>query len=165
VLEKLYSSSFEHVTNQSIIVQTFALLCHSWLDQESSFFSWIPAFAGMTLCLVNYGLLSNTHFPSILQRLLSLKSYVTPKTYKRTAIIKFWKHTHLPMECNVKVYPTYSCISFISLATISLGSVRACTSSTVQPGATSSKTRPAPDTVMTAMSVTIRDTQRGAVTG
>ena len=38
---------------------TLAFLCHSWLDQESSLFSWIPAFAGMTLCLVNYGLLSN----------------------------------------------------------------------------------------------------------
>jgi hypothetical protein len=23
--------------------------------------------------------------------------------YKRTAIIKFWKHIYLPMECNVKV--------------------------------------------------------------
>ncbi len=101
----------------------------------------------------------NTQFPSILQRLLSVKSYVTHKTYKRTSIIKFWKHTHLPMECNVKVYPPYNCISFILPATISLGSVRACTSSTVQPGPTSSKTRPVSDTAMTAMSVTISDTQ------
>jgi hypothetical protein len=30
-------------TNQSIIVQLLALFCHSWLDQESSLFSWIPA--------------------------------------------------------------------------------------------------------------------------
>jgi hypothetical protein len=41
------------------------LLCHSWLDQESSLFSWIPAFAGMTLCLVNYGLLSKCNSPFI----------------------------------------------------------------------------------------------------
>jgi hypothetical protein len=29
---------------------------------------------------------------------------ISDKTYKKTAIMKFWKHTHLPIECNVKVY-------------------------------------------------------------
>ena len=29
--------------------------------------------------------------------------HVTHNIYKRTAIIKFWKHIYLPMECNVKV--------------------------------------------------------------
>ena len=32
-----------------------------------------------------------------------MNSYVTYNIYKKTAIIKFWKHIYLPMECNVKV--------------------------------------------------------------
>jgi hypothetical protein len=44
-----------------------------------------------------------TQFPIVLQRSTEVKSYVTHKTYERTAMMKFWKHTHLPIERNVKV--------------------------------------------------------------
>ncbi len=38
-----------------------------------------------------------TQFLSILLRSLYVKPSVTYKTYKKTAIIEFWKHTHLPI--------------------------------------------------------------------
>jgi hypothetical protein len=36
-----------------------------------------------------------------------MKSYATHKTYERPAMIKFWKHTYLSIEYNVKVERSY----------------------------------------------------------
>jgi hypothetical protein len=45
-----------------------------------------------------------TQFQRILQSSLYVNSHVTHYTYKRTAMIKVWKHIYLPMECNVRIY-------------------------------------------------------------
>ena len=47
---------------------------------------------------------STTQSQRILQSSLYVNSHVTHNTYKRTAIIKFWKHIYLPIKCNVRVY-------------------------------------------------------------
>ena len=44
-----------------------------------------------------------TQFQRISQSALYLNSCVTHNTYKRTAIIKFWKHIYLPIKCNVRI--------------------------------------------------------------
>ena len=59
----------------------------------------------------------------------------------------------------------YSSYSFKSGAGMSCASVSSCTSSTVQPGATSRKTRPSGVGCITARSVTIRDTHPLPVMG
>jgi len=43
-----------------------------------------------------------TQFPSILQWSPKVKACATHKIYRSPAIIKFWRHTHLPIDCNVK---------------------------------------------------------------
>ncbi len=44
-----------------------------------------------------------TQFPSISQTSHQLTSYVPHKLYNKSAIVKGWKHTHLPFQYNVKV--------------------------------------------------------------
>ena len=44
-----------------------------------------------------------TEFPSISHRSPLVTSYVTHKTYNKSAIVKDWKRIHLPFQCNVKV--------------------------------------------------------------
>lgn len=94
--------------------------------------------------------------------LYSLEGKVsTAKTMYRQSAVSYLEEAYTTSWLTARV--NYSAISLRSGDIFSLGSVSFWTSSAVQPGATSLRTRPSGVTSMTAISVIIVLTQRGAV--